>query len=840
MGFKSVSIYLLDLFSERELFIVSAEGIEGLSVSDSNISSADLLFQGFDEPSIFVSTYDGLAKIFETTSLSSLTAKGHHFIIITERNNDINLEILETPESFNFIQPPLDKWKLRPLLISALKKISGTDVKNPHFRDIDHQTMASMFIGIYDHITDPILWVDGDTLMIINHNEAARHVFGLGQSMQGDSLLQYSHQPEKTSSALKRRVTYSADRILKNRLGGLIKASVHTAYYDAPIYRGALIIIKDLTPDINLKSEIEKRDKIFQNVLDNIATPILQISADDYRILSVNDITSEKLGYSKEQMLNSTIESFCIGGGDIHRILERKKSFFTEWKVIDAWNEIRLMEIRAQFILDDEHSRFVINLQDITERQALLENQEFNLRRLREAHRMAKVGSWIFNKGDSFPYFSPELLELHDINPEIPMDREEYLDMIQWDSRAEIENWMREMLSGAKSYPIRYSIRTNSGKIRFFLLHCEQILNNDGEIIGLTGTSQDISEVEFLEQKNSLYTQTFDSMDTEMILLSEGGLVIEYNQAAAKKLGYPKEYLKGKFVSVLNSRYTQESWSRFWERVSNKGGELREARHRRRDGTEYDALISISLLDYMGEKMVLALINDISEIKTYQKQLQKNLEEKTALLQEVHHRMGNNLQTIASFISLKSMSSEDSQIRLQLEEVNDRIMGIAAIHNSMYAQERFLDLDLLEHLQTVWKKTRVQAEFGPDTIIHGDHIMIDINRALPLSLVVNELFSNSFRHAFNVPGGVIELHLQNQEDVIRIHYHDTGVGYPESNDMENKDTVGLTLIRNLVERQLKGSIRFYNDGGANAEIILPKEFFNRSISDPLHSGRTLI
>ena len=267
---------------------------------------------------------------------------------------------------------------------------------------------------------------------------------------------------------------------------------------------------------------------------------------------------------------------------------------------------------------------------------------------------------------------------------------------------------------------------------------------------------------------------------------------------------------------------------------------MREARHRRKDGTEYDALISISLVDYMGKKMGLALINDISNIKNYQKELQNNLQEKTAILQEVHHRMGNNLQTIASFISLKSMNSEDPQTQLQLGEVKDRIMGIAAIHNSMYAQGRFLDLDLLKHLQTVWKKPRIEAEFGPDIQIDGDLIMIDINRALPLSLVVSELFSNTFRHAFDIPGGSISLHIHNREDEIRLHYHDSGRGYPDSNEIWGKETVGLTLVRNLVERQLKGTIRFYNDCGAHAEIILPKEFFNRSISDPLQRSRDVV
>lgn len=835
MGSKYVSLYLLDGYSDRESFISSAKGINGLHIHDSECPLAYFKEHQYEKPSIIVCSHGQFNDFSEEMPIISLINFGHHFIIICDNKDKINRVMLKFPESFSFIQPPLGNWKLRPLLLNAYNKIYGDRNQNQDFTDINNENVASMFKRLYDHLSDPIIWVNVDTLAILNDNEAAKTVLGCGLSIQSESILKYSQQPEESNFAIRRRFTYSADRILKNREGKSIVASIHTVYYQASDYLGALIIIKDLTLTTELEIEIAKRDEFFKSVLDSIATPILQVSTDDYRILFVNNITKEKLGYSEKQMVGATIDSFCLDKANIRNLLDGKKSFFAQWKVLNAWDDVRLMDVRAQYI-DDKYSRFVINLHDITERQALLENQEYTLRRLREAHRMARVGGWAHHKGDSSSYFSTELLELHGLDPKTSLERSEYLDIIHGDDRGRIEDWINEMISGVKSYPIRYSIKLKDGRTRFFLMHCELDLNDEGEITGLTGTSQDISEVELLEQKNSLYSQIFDTMDAEMILLSEKGIIIEYNQAAAKKLGYSKESLKGKFLSVLNSRYTKESWPRFWKRINDKGGELREARHKRKDGTEYDTLISISLLDYMGEKMALALINDISEIKIYQKELQNNLEEKTALLQEVHHRMGNNLQTIASFISLKSMNTEDEHTRLQLEEVKDRIMGIAAIHNSMYAQGRFLDLDLLEHLQTTWNKHQIKTEFGPDTIINGDRVMIDINRALPLSLVVSELFSNSFRHAFHTPGGRIELNIRNLNDTIQLHYQDNGLGYPESN---RKETVGLTLVRNLVERQLKGTIRFYNDHGAHAEILLPKEFFIRSISDPLQNCKEL-
>ena len=82
----------------------------------------------------------------------------------------------------------------------------------------------------------------------------------------------------------------------------------------------------------------------------------------------------------------------------------------------------------------------------------------------------------------------------------------------------------------------------------------------------------------------------------------------------------------------------------------------------------------------------------------------------------------------------------------------------------------------------------------------------------------------------------MELRLEDQDGSLLIHYSDDGEGYSDENLKDGQGKVGLNLMRNLVERQLKGSIRFYNQNGANAEIVLPKGFFNRSIRDPLSDG----
>lgn len=834
MGSEQVFLYFLEDFSDRDIVSSASKDIDGLFVKEGVVSLDDFLALGANaRPSIILSSPTTIRNSQESIILQVLVDSGHQFIIITDVMEPLPDFITQNPESFASVQRPLEDRKLRPMIHRAKSRIDWrSTINGTGFRCMEDKDLSEAFLNIYEQVSDPVLLIGLKDSKILKHNEAARQNLGMGISMEGEDLLMFSHQPDRTQSALQNRTPYTADRILRRRDGRLVMSSVHCTFYKSRTQDLALVVIKDLTPDSNLRSELRRRQRLFQEVLDSIATPILQISFDPSRILFVNKATVEKLGFSRQKLMDSDPGQLFSGNAEMMRLLLQRGSFLHEISMLDGHGQRRFMEVKAQFIEEGQDSRFIVNLHDVTERQELLEAQEYNLKRLQEAQRLAKVGSWSYEQGWAMPLFSPEACALHGFDVD-SLSQEGFADMVEWEDREEIRPWLEDMLSGSKPHPLRYTIRDKDGLPRYFVMHAELVHDDNGTVIGLTGTSQDISEIELLQQKNTLYLQTFDLMDLEMVFFSEDGHIVECNDAFALKRGMPKVSLKGRHVSILNPRYTTESWPRFWDRVNRQGFERREEIHKRDDGSDYDVLVSVSLMDYLGQKMVLAIITDITELKTYQKQLQRSLKEKTALLQEVHHRVGNNLQTISSFVSLKSIHSPSEEVQTYLEDINDRIMGIAAIHNSMYEQQRFLDLELLQHLQTVWNNSFQIIHGGHDIDISGDAVFIDINRALPLSLVVSELFSNSLHHAFDGQKGSMELRLRDLDGSLSIHYRDDGKGYNEEDLRGGLGKVGLTLMKNLVERQLKGSIRFYNQGGANAEIVLPKGFFNRSIRDPL-------
>jgi two-component sensor histidine kinase len=187
-----------------------------------------------------------------------------------------------------------------------------------------------------------------------------------------------------------------------------------------------------------------------------------------------------------------------------------------------------------------------------------------------------------------------------------------------------------------------------------------------------------------------------------------------------------------------------------------------------------------------------------------------SLEEKEALLKEVHHRVKNNLQLITSLLNLQAARVADQTVAALFAESRDRVRSMALVHENLYRLGNFARVPMKPHLESVCAQLfRAYAPTaGQITLqLDFDEIQLDLDRAVACGLIVNELVSNSLKHAF--PDGRrgtvwISLHaLGANECLLRVH--DDGVGTSKSIDPKTADTLGLQLVNDLTE-QLHGSI----------------------------------
>ena len=227
----------------------------------------------------------------------------------------------------------------------------------------------------------------------------------------------------------------------------------------------------------------------------------------------------------------------------------------------------------------------------------------------------------------------------------------------------------------------------------------------------------------------------------------------------------------------------------------------------------------------MLEKKILSLEREVIKRKKAEEKIKASLREKDVLVQEIHHRVKNNMQIISSIIKLQSKHIKDKQALEFCKSIQNRIHSMAIIHDRFYKSKDFARLNFAEYVQS--QTGYLIGMYGIDLKainlnLKIKNVFLDINTAIPCGLIINELVSNSLKHAF--PDGrkgeiKVAMHLLNKNE-IELIVSDDGVGIPEEVDFRTNESLGLHLVTILAEDQLHGEIKLDRTKGSNFSIRL--------------------
>ena len=204
-----------------------------------------------------------------------------------------------------------------------------------------------------------------------------------------------------------------------------------------------------------------------------------------------------------------------------------------------------------------------------------------------------------------------------------------------------------------------------------------------------------------------------------------------------------------------------------------------------------------------------------NRVKKRTELLKASLEEKELLLKEVHHRVKNNLQVISSILSLQSQYIQEPRILLTLEDTQTRIASMALIHEKLYESKNLKQINFADYIKNLIQNLFSAYNINPHLIklkLEIDDIFLDIDTAIPCGLLINELISNSLKHAFpKQQGGEISITFSEMaEKELCIEVRDNGIGLPQ--DLEEINYLGLRLIRALT-RQIRGLLEIESNPG---------------------------
>ena len=261
--------------------------------------------------------------------------------------------------------------------------------------------------------------------------------------------------------------------------------------------------------------------------------------------------------------------------------------------------------------------------------------------------------------------------------------------------------------------------------------------------------------------------------------------------------------------------------------------------HYDRDGNvRYIEVHGYPIFDSEGNvSQMIEYCLDITERKQAEEQIKTSLEEKEVLLREIHHRVKNNMQIISSLMRLQSRSIEDEKGIAIFTECQNRVKAMALIHTKLYQSESLSNINFSEYVKELAQNLMDSYDIDPGKIAlttDVEKVSLGVDLAAPCGLLVNELISNSLKHAFpKEASGEIKIYIHPTENgQIELTISDNGVGFPEELDIRKTKSLGLQLVTTLAENQLQGKIELNRGAGTEFKIT-----FNNKQKDKTEISR---
>ncbi|MDY7030322.1 MAG: histidine kinase dimerization/phosphoacceptor domain -containing protein [Thermodesulfobacteriota bacterium] len=314
-----------------------------------------------------------------------------------------------------------------------------------------------------------------------------------------------------------------------------------------------------------------------------------------------------------------------------------------------------------------------------------------------------------------------------------------------------------------------------------------------------------------------------------MIFITKpNGELIGCNALTRKTFGHKEDE-----ISILNMR-TLFQWEAYrgWDEISalvkresQWKGELFAID---KNGREFPVDMTISRSENQGtddgDKIIfLASVRDVTDRHKVERQLKDALREKELLLEEIHHRVKNNMQVIASLLRNQYRTVKNKKYHDMFKDSENRIMSMALVHEKLYQADDLARIDFNNYIRNLISNLYNSMEISPQRIyfkIESEDIFLGIDVAIPCGLIINELVSNCLKHAFpNEREGQIRIALSHiDENEFELRVWDNGIGIPEHLNFRKTESLGLQLVTGLAETQLQGTIDFIRMNGTEFRI----------------------
>lgn len=390
----------------------------------------------------------------------------------------------------------------------------------------------------------------------------------------------------------------------------------------------------------------------------------------------------------------------------------------------------------------------------------------------------------------------------------------------------QIQNDIKACLNGEI---VRHDIQVQlkDGQLTWLDFMLAPLRDGEGRITHLIPSANDITQrhqsEEALQKSEELFHSIILASDDAIVTKTLNGIITAWNPAANRLLGYTEEEALGRHITTLFPADRIGEEERLLERIG-RGEKVPsfETVRIHKDGSRIDVAVTISPLRDKAGKVIGAckLARDISVQNAQRKQISQALQDKTALLHEVHHRVKNNLQIVSSLLNMQARRASP-EVASAFSECQTRIRAMALVHQLLYESDNMAEVDLALYLSQLATLSHASYDDEQKAVaIQFDSperkILLNVQKAIPCGLIVSELILNAYKHAFaKVEHDKISISLTNLDDLhFQLSVADNGIGLPEGFEWKSRNGLGTQLVP-MFAQQLKAKMHHRSDANGS-------------------------
>ncbi len=459
--------------------------------------------------------------------------------------------------------------------------------------------------------------------------------------------------------------------------------------------------------------------------------------------------------------------------------------------------------------------RLVDTWNDILKKKVDERTEQFKAsqKRFQSTFEQAAVGLAHLDLNGQWKMFNQKLCDITGYDKEELLTRN-YKDITHSEDVDEHETWKKELLNGtADTYKREKRYIHRNGSVIWVHLTTSLVKDTQGNPEYFVSVIEDITERKHAEQalkeERSFSNSVINSLPGIFYLMHLNGSLKRWNQNLEEITGLPADDLQQIETLDLFHEEDRPRLSARLQEARDHGVVFEEARLITRHGGNRSFLITGVPFNRAGKQYMMGVGIDITQRKNYEKRIQESLKDKNALLAEIHHRVKNNLALISGLIELQIYNSDNEHVERVLKESQSRIYSMALVHEHIYELEEFADVKIDPYLKKLIGRVKQMYKDPGSNIkleIKAYESYLPLSMAVPFGLLLNELLSNSFKHAFpEGTSGNIKIHIQQDEQTTKLEFSDNGIGLPDHIQLENPETLGLMLVQKL-KQQLKADL----------------------------------